>query len=141
MRNRHIVRFRQLLTLAALACTLFSGPASAEYMVITGFTKIVDGTTAVPEDPTENFYHGYFYPATNNHPFPLTEDLTLSHDGTNTAFLGCTANAANTACEQNEFGAYYGDGSSVTLIRNYYTSNAIPALRHARIQKNHNYLS
>ena len=107
-----------------LAALFAATNANAEPQAVTGFTKIVDGSDDVPEapgqpDPVDHFWDVHFFPSVNH------SGMELSHDGVKTAFIGCTANATNSACEQNEFGLYYHDGTSLNFIRDYQSSNGV----------------
>lgn len=119
-----VLDWRNISLIFLIVTSLVINTASAEPLVVTGFTKIVDGTDDVPEaagepNPVDNFRDDYFFP-----PSPTYQEL--SHDGVNTAFIGCTNNTTDSDCQQNKFGLYYGDGTNIYYIRNFENSNGVP---------------
>jgi hypothetical protein len=120
------LRCRQASLILFVVGLVLGATVYAEPQVVTGFSKIVDGTTPIPTAPASHFYHDYFFPDVGSYPPGTTDNFTLSNDGTNTAFLGCTADVADAGCETNELGSYYGSGGPISQIISFNSSGAIP---------------
>jgi len=118
MVNVSFARGFQTLVLALVTFCYGLTIAQAQPLTVTGFTKIVDGSTLVPNDPPYTFYDGDFIPTPGS-----AVQLKLSHDGVNTAFLGCSG---TTACMTNHFGAYYGTGGAPTRLMDFASTGAAP---------------